>query len=222
VAVGPTAYAEPAFFQRSDTQCLPDSARRSPTGVHPGPAIRRSPSEQAPCARLVVPGKCRPGAAPPARQHVVSQRSSTLCPPGSDRRPDLADHCQPARIKLPAVRHACPPGSDQRIRAGGSPPAGERTGSRRSSTHARPRVTGRSAPAGHRRPASERATPAVGHAVPAWLKPGEVMGATGPAAPGQPGAGGGGEARSRRRSRSAWSGASRGSVCPSPLPSPPG
>ena len=222
MAVGLTAPAESALLQRSGTQCPPGSARRSPAGVLPGPANRRSPSEQAHCARLVVPSKCRPGDRP--------RPGNTSCP--SDQAPcaRLVATKDPVwritasrqKVKLPAIRHACPPGSDQQIRADGSPPAGERSSSRRSSTHARPRVTSRSAPAGHRRPASERATPAVGHVVPAWRWPGKVKSATGPAAPGLPGAGGGGEARSRRRSRSTWSGASRGSVCPSPLPSPPG
>ncbi len=209
---------------------------------------RRSPSEQAPCARLAVPSKCRPGdrprpsitSCPSDRAHcarlvatkapvwwITASRQDVKLPAIRRPRPPRSDQQIPRRritagrrtIKLPAIEHACPPESDQQIRADGSPPAGERSSSRRSGTHARPRVTSRSAPTGHRRPANdqapgdqarmparerpaERATPAVGHAVPAWRWPGGKKSATGPAAPGLPGAGGGGEARSRGRSRS--------------------
>jgi hypothetical protein len=133
-------------------QCPAESGRGPPR-----PGDRRSSSEQAPCARLVGPSKCRPGDRP--------RPGNTSCP--SDQAPcaRLVATKDPVwritasreKVKLPAIRHACPPGSDQQIRADGSPPAGERSSSRRSSTHARPRVTSRSAPADHRRPANDQA-----------------------------------------------------------------
>ena len=84
-------------------QCPAESGRGPPR-----PGNRRSPSEQAPCARLVEPSECRPGDRPPARQRVVSQRSSTLCPPGSDQSSSLADHHQPAKSQAPGDQARVP------------------------------------------------------------------------------------------------------------------
>jgi hypothetical protein len=172
VAVGLTAPAESTLLRRSGTQCPPGGVRRSPAGVLPGPANRRSPSEQASCARLVVPSKCRPGDRPrpgntscpsdrapcarlvatkapvwwitASRQDVRLPAIRRACPPGSDQQiPRRRITAGRRTIKLPAIKHACPPESDQQIRADGSPPAGERSSSRRSGTHARPRETSR-------------------------------------------------------------------------------
>jgi hypothetical protein len=68
------------------------------------------------------------GGPPPARQDVVSQRSGTLCPPGSDRRSGLAVHRRPANGQAPGDQAHC----------------------------ARPRTTSRSMPAIHRRPANDQ------------------------------------------------------------------
>jgi hypothetical protein len=114
----------------------------------------------------------------------VSQRSDTLCPPGSDRR-IRPGGSMPAGGQSGSRRSStlCPPEADQQIRDGGSPPTGRRQCLQR---------TGTRCPLG--------SGPAEGRVPP------------GPAAPRRPGAGGGGEARSRRRSRSTWSVASRGDV----------
>jgi hypothetical protein len=84
-------------------QCPAESGRGPPR-----PGDRRSSSEQAPCARLVGPSKCRPGDRPPASQYVVSQRSSTLCPPGSDQSSSQADHHQPAKSQAPGDQARVP------------------------------------------------------------------------------------------------------------------
>jgi hypothetical protein len=206
------------------------------------PRSRRSSNDQAHCARLTVPGRVRPGdcprpgesalsqrtgtlcppgsaqqmpagGPPPTRQDVVSQRSGTLCPPGSDSRSGLAVHRRPANGRTPSDQTHCarPRTTSRSVPAVHRRPANDQApGDQAHWAH--PRPTRRSVTVVRRRPADARATPADGHAVPAWRWPGGVVSATGQAAPWLPGACGGGEARSRRRSRSTWSVASRGSV----------
>ncbi len=143
----------------------------------------------------------------------MSQRSGTLCPPGSDSRSGLAMHCRPANDRTPGDQTHCarPKTTSRSEPAVHRRPANDQAPGEQAHW-ARPRPTRRSVTAVHRRPADARASPAGGPAVPALRWPGCVVSATGPAAPWLPGAGGGGETRGRRRSRSTWSVASRCSV----------
>ncbi len=86
-------------------------ARRRPltrwqcAGAGLRPASRSAPSDQAHCSFLVAPSRSRPADHPRPCESSRSQRSSTLCPPGSDP----ADPCrQITVVTLTANQHPVP------------------------------------------------------------------------------------------------------------------
>ncbi len=100
----------------------PVAPRRSRQAVHPRPG-ESSRSQRS--ITLCPPGsdqQIQAGGSPPAGGQSRSQGSSTLCPPGSDHRSVLADHHQPADSRAPSDQaHCACLVATQQIRAGRSP-----------------------------------------------------------------------------------------------------